>query len=168
MLAGVKVYLMLPAPSDFAPSMSLDNSLLRQSVVNAEPIPLAEVLNLAALAQAIYISATLESRSLGRVKDCRKLWSGISQLFDELAQSWVDVNCDDPNIRWLQGRLEYFYSAAKDRREMFTVTEKERLKHAKDRGDTEIESFGSRSEREPDGYRSESYVPPHIYQLGHF
>jgi hypothetical protein len=152
---------MSPAAQYLTSSARLDNALLRCDVVSGRAVPLPEILSLAGMAEAIFISATCEARSSDRVKDCRTLWAGIAELYAELAEAWVDVSCNEnQSILWLRSRLEHFRSVALDRREMFTVTEKERLKHAKDR-DADIErSNGS----EPNGFRNDQSTPAQIYR----
>jgi hypothetical protein len=49
------------------------------------------ILSPAAVVQAISLTATMESRRLQRVKACHKLSTGIAQIFNELAQAWIDV-----------------------------------------------------------------------------
>jgi hypothetical protein len=129
---------------DFAFSVSLDNGLLRQSIASGESIPPSEILNLAAAIEAIYISVTLESRQMDRVRDCHLLWSEFAQLLGELCNSWTGVDTDDPSITWLRNRLQHYLELAYDRRELFTVSERER-REFQERRSIEVEtSFGER------------------------
>jgi hypothetical protein len=118
-------------------------------------------LSLAAAVEAVFISATLESRGLARVKDCQALWTGVAQLFGELVQVWTDLDSDDPSINWLRARLEHFRTRAQDQTELYKVSEKERQRHAKNRGSA-IESFGVRNGSEAAGYSSEGRQG-HVY-----
>jgi hypothetical protein len=129
-------------------------------------IPKAEVLSLAAAAQAIFISATLTSRELERIQDCHALWSELSQLFEDLCNSWTGIDAREESIIWLRARLRHFRDLAQDRKEMFSVTEKDRRRHGRTR-DAQIESFTERNEITPDGYSSQS-TPAHVYSVGHF
>jgi hypothetical protein len=129
---------------DFALSVSLDSGLLRQSIAAGEQIPPAEILSLAAAIQGIYISVTLESRQIDRVRDCYLLWSELAQLLDELCASWTDVASDDPNVVWLRGRLQHYLELARHRVELYSVSESERRKF-QERRSIEVEtSFGER------------------------
>jgi hypothetical protein len=104
---------------DFALSICLDNALLATSVTAGEAVPPSEILSLAAGAQAIFITATLESRAFDRVHDHFMLWSELSQLFAELCDSWTNVQSSDPDITWLRGRLEHFRDLCCDRTELY-------------------------------------------------
>ena len=159
---------MFPALSDFAPSVSLDNALLRQSVVSGEVIPAGEILSLAATAQAIFISVTLESRALAHVKDRHRVWAEAAGLFAELCACWTDVDStessgsvDDMQIHWLSHRLRHFRDLALEQTRLYSISETERRRHARDRG-ASVESFGVRSEITPNGYSDQS-SPAHVY-----
>jgi hypothetical protein len=80
---------------EFGLPVRLDSALLRADVALREAVPGGEVLSLAATAQVISISATLESRSLDRVKDCHALWTRIAELFREQTEAWIGVSCDE-------------------------------------------------------------------------
>jgi hypothetical protein len=73
----------------------------------SSPIDQAEVLSLAAIAQSLFVSTTLESRTLDRVEDCRQLWSEAARLFGELCDSWAGIESGDQSIAWLRGRLAH-------------------------------------------------------------
>jgi hypothetical protein len=121
-----------PVIQEFAFSLPADSYLLRAQVTAGEPIDQAEVLSLMAIAQSLFVSTTLESRTLNRVEDCHQLWSEAAGLFSELCDSWGGIpKSDDPNIHWLRSRLEHFRSLSEDRCELYHITEKERLEHAK-------------------------------------
>lgn len=127
---------------DFALSVSLDSGLVRQSIAVGEQISPAEILSLAAAIEAIYISVTLESRQMDRVRDCHLLWSELAQLLGELCASWTDVASDDPNVVWLRGRLQHYLELTRDRVELYSVSESERRKF-QERRSIEVEtSFG--------------------------
>jgi hypothetical protein len=53
---------------EFAFSLPTDSGLLRTSVVAGEPIDQAEVLSLTAMAQSLFVTITIESRALDRVR----------------------------------------------------------------------------------------------------
>lgn len=90
-----------PVIQEFGFSLPADSGLLRASVIAGEPIDQTEVLSLAAIAQSLFVSTTLESRMLNRVEDCRQLWSDAARLFDELCDSWVSVpEFGEPSIAW--------------------------------------------------------------------
>jgi hypothetical protein len=164
----VQVIPMLPIPHDFRDDIVLDNSLLRADIARGEPVPIDEVLSLAAMAQAIYISSTLHSRELGRVQDCLELWREAAQLFDELCDSWANTDSNDPQIRWLLRRLSHFRGLSEERVELYTVSKQQRLRHAANRGDVDFDmSHHQRHNLEARG-EHEPCSPPHIYQLGHF
>jgi hypothetical protein len=134
--------------SEQAFGLTLDNGLLVQSVSTGEPPDNAELLSLAAAAQALYISAALESRALGRIDACYRLWLETAALFAELCDSWAGVQSTDPGVRWLRGQLAHYRSLCVDRCELYRVTESERRVFAKRRvfdSDNEY-SFGTREE----------------------
>jgi hypothetical protein len=132
------------ALQDFALSVSLDSGLLRQSIAAGEQIPPAEILSLAAVIEAIYISVTLESRQMDRVRDCYLSWSELAHLLGELCASWTDVASDDPNVVWLRDRLQHYRELARDRVELYSVSESER-REFQERRSIEVEtSFGER------------------------
>jgi hypothetical protein len=99
-------------------------------VTAGEPIDQAEVLSLMAIAQSLFVSTTLESRTLDRVEDCHKLWTEAARLFSELCDSWAGIpESHDPNIHWLRGRLEHYRSLCEDRESLYSISERERLAH---------------------------------------
>jgi hypothetical protein len=111
--------------------LTLDSGLLVADVTAGKPLESAELMSLAAAATALYVSVALESRTLGSVDKCRDLWAEAAGLFDELHNSWTGIESDDPNIHWLRGRLEHYQLICEDRTSLYTITEKERLLHAK-------------------------------------
>ena len=148
----------------FAPARFLFghiHALLVTEVAAGVEMPEAEVLSLAAAAEAIYLTATLESRELERIADHHKIWLKVFRLFDELTQAWANIEPDEESIEWLRGRLPAFAGFGSDRVEMFSISEKERLKHVKAR-DSSIETFGTRNDAMPN-----QSGPQHIYSMGH-
>jgi hypothetical protein len=137
---------------DFALGICLDCGLLRQSLAAGEAIPPGEILSLGSAAEAIYITACLESRTLDRIGACHKLWSQTAQLFEELAQAWVDVASgdenvvEDQNIQWLRGRIAHFAALCQDRVSIYTISETDRRKYREGREIGSEFSFSSRSE----------------------
>jgi hypothetical protein len=121
---------------------------LHASVSAGEPVDQTEVLSLASMAQSLFVTATIESRRLDRVEDCRRLWRETAHLFEELCSTWADVTSNDPNIHWLRGRLVHYRSLCVDRCELYRVTENERRVYAKRKAlDSDSEySFGTRGE----------------------
>jgi hypothetical protein len=117
---------MSPGLQDFGLSVSLDCGLLRASLAAGEEVALPEIMSLAAAAEAIYLSATLESRQMNRVRDCHALWSETARLFEELSTSWADTGCLEPQITWLQSRISHFAELCRDRQELYTITQTER------------------------------------------
>ena len=94
-----------PILQEFAFCLPADSSLLRADVISGEPIDQSEVWSLGAMATALFISVTIESRTLDRVDAARELWSETARLFTELCESWASIDCDDPSITWLRARL---------------------------------------------------------------
>jgi hypothetical protein len=138
---------MSPSLQDFALSISLDCGILRRSLAAGEQIPPAEILSLASAAEAIFITATLESRQLDRVRDCHQLWSRVAELFGELTQTWVDVTSDDANIVWLRGRLTHFMELALDRMELYQPEGADRKRLVANKREADAEhSFSTRGE----------------------
>ena len=156
---------MLPIPSDFSTGLTLDNSLLRSDVARGQVAPVGEVLSLIALAQSLYVMTTLTTRSMDRIDDCRRVWTETAAVLDEVLKVWRGVQSDDPNVLWMLGKIEHFRSLAFDRVEMFSISEKERVAHAANRGSSDFEPFSVRNGTEPAGY-SNSSSPAHVYSLG--
>ena len=118
--------------NELAFGLKLDNALCAAECADGQIPPTAEILSLAAAAHGLYISLTLESRSLGRIDDCRGLWWGAAQLFNDLCDSWIPVDIQaNPDIQWLKNRLEHFRSLALDRAELYMVNANDRLEFAK-------------------------------------
>jgi hypothetical protein len=137
-----------PIVQDFAFDLKIDNGLLAQSALTGEAPDNAEIMSLAAAAQALYISATLESRALGRIDACHRLWRETAALFAELCDSWTGVQSTDPAVRWLRSQLEHYRSLCEDRCDLYRVSESERRVYAKRKAfDSDSEySFGTRGE----------------------
>jgi hypothetical protein len=156
-----------PVAQEFTRSLPVDCGLLRADITSGKPIDQAEILSLAALAQALFVTVTIESRTLDRVVDCHGLWKEATGLFEELCSSLADINSDDQAINWLRSRLIHFRDQAADRKEMFTVSLKERLRHAADRGADFETSFTERHSIEPSGVTGHP-GPAHVYSVGKF
>src|SRR5260370_1082656 len=122
-----------PAVQEFAYGLPVDSGMLRASVTTGGPVDQAEILSLAAMAQALFITATIESRRSGRGDVCHQLWGEVAQLFEALVGVWAGVESADPAIDWLRGRFTHFASMARDRVELYQVTERERCTHAANR-----------------------------------
>jgi hypothetical protein len=139
-----------PVIQEFAVCLPADSGLLRASVIAGEPIDQTEVLSLAAIAQSLFVSITLESRTLNRVEDCLGLWADAARLFSELCNSWDSVpESGEPSITWLRGRLEHYRSLCEDRCELYSISEQERLLHAKCKEAEMSDNGSSSSESEP-------------------
>jgi hypothetical protein len=137
--------------SEQASGLTLDNDLLVTDVVTGKPLDNTEVLSLAATIQSIFVSVTLESRSLDQVDACHRLWVEVAQLFSELCDAWAGIESDDASIAWLRRRLTHFMELALDRCELYSITESARRVYAKRKAlDSDSEySFGTRGEIEP-------------------
>lgn len=131
--------------SEAAFGLKLDNGLLVSEIANGQSPDYAEALSLAALAQSLYISVSMESRQLGDIAKCHRLWAEVAQLFDELCGTWTDVESDDPQIHWLRSRLTHFQSLCRDRMALYDVSERQRLAHAA-RRDADLPAFSERSD----------------------
>jgi hypothetical protein len=156
---------MFPASCDLNPSVRVDSALLRQTVASGEKIQLGAVLSLAAAVEAIYISAVLHTRELPRVQARQKVWVEVSRLFTELAGTWTGANSGDPPIQWLRDRLEHFRELAIDQSELYVITLRERLRHAKNRG-AMIETTRARGHQEPEPWHDARQG--HIYSVAPF
>jgi hypothetical protein len=132
------------AIQEFAYCLPADAGLLHASVSAGEPIDQTEVLSLAAMAQSLFVTATIESRRLDRVKDCRRLWGETAQVFVELCSAWADVTSNDPNITWLRARLEHYRSLCEDRESLYNVSDRERMTYAANREIGMETAFGDR------------------------
>ena len=125
--------------SELVFGLKSDNAMLSESILCGEKVELSEALSLAAMAESLYVTATLESRALGKIADCHQLWIGATELFTELHDSWVGIESGDPSVEWLRGRLRRLLELSADRCELYSITEAERLKHAA-RRDVELET----------------------------
>jgi hypothetical protein len=117
--------------SELTFGLKSDNAMLSESIICGEKAELSEALSLVAMAESLYVTATLESRALGKIADCRQLWVEVAELFGELCDSWTDVKSGDPSVEWLRGRLRRLLELSADRCELYSITEKERRAHAK-------------------------------------
>lgn len=84
--------------SELAFGLKSDNAMLTESILCGEKAELSEALSLAAMAESLYITVTLESRELGKIADCRRLWVEIARLYDELCGAWTKVDSLDSSI----------------------------------------------------------------------
>jgi hypothetical protein len=104
-----------------------------------------------AIAHSLFVSTTLESRTLDRVDACHQLWSEAARLFSELCDSWTGIESTDPGVQWLRGRLAHYRELCEDRCELYHVTESARRLYAKRKvfdSDSEY-SLGTRGAIEP-------------------
>jgi hypothetical protein len=132
------------AIQEFASSLLADAGLLRASVSAGEPIDQTEVLSLAAMAQSLFVTVTVESRKFDRVNACHQLWTEAAKLFSELCDSWAGIESDDPQVKWLRGRLTHFAELCRDRTSLYAISERERSEY-QERRSIEVEtSFGER------------------------
>jgi hypothetical protein len=130
--------------SEQAFGLTLDNGLLVADVTAGGPLESAELMGLAAGVTALYVSVTLESRTLGSVDKCHRLWLETAALFAELCDSWTGIESTDPGVQWLRGRLEHYHFLSLDRVELYDVSEQERADY-QERRSIEVEtSFGER------------------------
>jgi hypothetical protein len=172
--SGGKMEAMLPFhPEEFGLSVRIDNGLAAYRVSNGETIGLSEIVQLMAAGRCLFDLATLAAREMTRVRDCLMLWSSMVAQFTEMCQAWESVPPNGELIGAYRAELIRLRGLCEDRREMFVVTSKERLRHAASR-DSEIESFGQRNHTSkatiapgPSGWRDQS-SPAHVYRLGHF
>jgi hypothetical protein len=134
--------------SEQAFGLTLDNGLLVADVTAGGPLESAELMGLVAGMTALYLSVTLESRTLGSVDKCHRLWSQAARLFSKLCDSWTGIESGEQSVAWLRGRLEHYRSLCLDRCELYRVTEIERQVYAKRKAsDSDSEySFGTRGE----------------------
>jgi hypothetical protein len=120
------------AIQEFAFSLPLDNALLIADVKNGEPVDNVEILSLMAIAEALFVTVTIENRKLDRVDACHQLWSEAARLFGELHDPWTVVpELGEQSIMWLRGRLARYRSLCEDRCGLYSITEKERRAYAK-------------------------------------
>jgi hypothetical protein len=52
-------------------------------------------------------------------------------MLSELRDSWAGIESGDPSVAWLRNRLAHYRALCEDRRGLYSITEKERLLHAK-------------------------------------
>jgi hypothetical protein len=163
---GRKISVMSSLQQELGLAISLDNNLLRSSIASGQEVPLDEILSLASGSLTLYLTAVLESRALPHVKDRRLLWAEVASFFDELAGVWDESGPDDPRIKWLTGKLRDLRTLAQEQVSLYSVTSRERKKHAKNREDGVL-TYGQRNCEEAADYRDQS-SPAHIYSVGHF
>jgi hypothetical protein len=119
--------------SELAFGLKSDNAFLTESIICGEKVELSEAMSLGAMAEPLYITATLESRALGKIADCHQLWSEAAGLFSELCDSWNGIESGEQSIAWLCGRLAHYRSLCEDRRGLYSITEEERSEYAERR-----------------------------------
>jgi hypothetical protein len=151
----------------FALGLLADNQLMAESVASGTPIELSEVVELAAGIRSLYNLATLTSRELNRVKDCYTLWTETRDQFEQLCRAWAGVPQDGELISWHRAQLEHLRLLARDRTELYSISEAERLEHAANRAVGLEMAFSQRHELEPRGEQGQS-APAHVYSVGHF
>jgi hypothetical protein len=144
--------------------LRMDNAILAQRVALGEPVPLVEIVEVAAATRALFNSVTLASRDSNlRVDQCLKLWIAARQVFAELCGLWENVPSDDGAILFHRAQLSRLIELAVSREELYTISQSERLKHAGRRADTSESAFDSRSEEPQDWTDSR---PAYVYSLG--
>ena len=155
-------------PFEFGFSLAINNRLAAERAAGGGAIELGEIVDLMASSQSLYDLATLCAREMGRVCDVQELWASMGDLFAELGQAWENVPGDGGLIPTYRSQLERLKERSEDRKKMFVVTTRERLKHAADRADSGIETTrATRSpEPEPDGWRDTHQG--HVYSVGRF
>jgi hypothetical protein len=162
-----KISGMLPfEPQEFGLSARCDNRLMAARVANGEGVELFEIVEIMADCQCLYDLATLAARELKTVKDCLALWSSMRDQFSGMCQAWGGVPQNGELTTCYRAQLMRLKGLCEDRRAMYVVTAKERLRHSRNREDGVL-SFGQRSESVPDGYSDQS-SPAHVYSVGRF
>jgi hypothetical protein len=116
------------------------------AVLAGEQVAPGEIVESMASALALYNLATLASRELDRVKDCYTLWHGVHTEFEALCQAWESVPQDGELIGLHRAHLCHLLELSADRRELYRVSERDRLAHVA-RRDIGLESaFSARSD----------------------
>jgi hypothetical protein len=110
----------------FAQCLLADNSLAAQSVAAGESLPLAEVIELAAEARALYNVATLVTAELDGVEDCHSLWLQTRDQFQQLCAAWSDVPEDGELLNWHRLQLQRLATLATDRVELYCLANSDR------------------------------------------
>jgi hypothetical protein len=101
------------------------------AVVAGEQLRPGEIIESMASALALYNLAALACRELDRVKDCYTLWHGVHAEFKALCQAWESVPQDGELVSQHRAPLHRLLELSADRVGLYSITEKERRKHAK-------------------------------------
>ena len=153
-----------PILQEFSFSLVTDCHLLVQDLADQKSVPLAEVISLGSQAEALYVTATLESRALGKIADCRQLWVEVAELFGELCDSWTDIKSGDPSVAWLRGRLHRLLELCRDRTSLYNISEQDRSEYAERRSGLPDEGYDSQPEPVREFSRVEVASIEHAYR----
>jgi hypothetical protein len=153
---------MLPfQPEEFGLSVRIDNRLAAQRVANGEATELFEIIELMAACRCLYDLATLASRELTTIQDCLALWSSMRDQFSGMCHAWEGIPMNGEATSVHRAELRRLRGLCEDRLGLYTISNRERRKHARER-DAEIASYGERNGEEAAGYSTQS-TPQHVY-----
>ncbi len=120
--------------------------MLTLAAKSREPVEPTELLSLAAMGHSLFISVVLESRQLGDVKKCHKLWTETAQFFEELCWDWAGIDAAEANIVWLLAKLQRYRDLARERVSIYTVNESARRAYNERKAADSEYSFQTRGE----------------------
>jgi hypothetical protein len=147
--------------------LRMDNAILAQRVALGEPVPLVEIVELAAATRALFNSVTLASRdSSFRVDQCLKLWIETRKVFEELRGLWENVPSDDGAILFHRAQLSRLIELAASREDLYRISQSERLEHVARKGDDLGTAFGSSGEPKEEPGSWTDTQPAHVYSMG--
>jgi hypothetical protein len=154
---------------EFDSSLPIDNGMLIADIKNGVPITERDIIDVVINSRALFVLSTLACRELPRVEDCFKLWTETAELITGLCASWAQVAADDyPQVGWLLTELRRLQTLCIDRVELYTISEQQRLEHAKTRDADFEDTYCTRNGLELRGEHSGQSSPAHIYSVGHF
>jgi hypothetical protein len=119
---------MLPSHiEDFARGCLVDNRLAAMSLEAHEVIAPALVIQLAAEAQALYMTVALACRNFERPLEYRLLWVGAHEFFDAACRIWADAPLDGELLASHRALLEHLRETSRDQVEFYTLTPGDRF-----------------------------------------
>jgi hypothetical protein len=113
---------------DFVRSSVCDNRLLAMALAEGTSPTVAEVLQLAAEARAVYMMATLlgQSRLPGEVRLHEALWKQVHGFYQAACEIWADVPQDGELLTVYRHELAALQSVADDRCGLYSIDDSDR------------------------------------------
>jgi hypothetical protein len=100
--------------AELASGWKMDNHLAALTAKAGESVSPEEMIELVAGAKAIFLTATLASRTLSRMRNCEVIWQGVLELFRQSSEAWRDIG-GDPHTEAFRRQLARLIDLAGDR-----------------------------------------------------